>query len=98
MTDLQLLEQYAERQSEDAFTALVARHLNLVYTAALRQVRSAALAEEIAQSVFTELARNAKRLKSGTILTAWLYQVTRCTAIDVIRRESRRRNRERVAV
>jgi RNA polymerase sigma factor (sigma-70 family) len=96
-SDLELLKQYARQNSQDAFTALVNRHLNLVYSAALRQVRSPQLAEEVAQSVFTDLARTAGELKPDTILTAWLYQVTRRTAIDVIRRESRRQLREQIA-
>src|SRR5437773_7616316 len=95
--DLDLLEKFTRDQSQDAFTALVQRHLNLVYCAALRQVRSPQLAEEVAQSVFTDLARNAGRLKPDTILTAWLYQVTRRTAIDVVRSESRRQSREQIA-
>src|SRR5437899_11372466 len=95
--DLELLVEFARDQSQDAFTELVQRHLNLVYSAALRQVRSPQLAEEVAQSVFTDLARNAKRFAPDTILTAWLYQVTRRTAIDVVRRESRRQLREQIA-
>jgi len=77
---------------------VVHRHLDLVYSAALRQVRSPELAEEVAQSVFTDLSRNAGRLKSETVLTAWLYQVARRTAVDVVRRESRRQLREQIAV
>jgi len=96
--DAQLLRDYAEGKSQDAFTELVRRHLDLVYSAALRQVRSPQLAEEISQSVFTDLARAADKLKPDTVLAAWLYQVTRRTAIDVIRRESRRQARERLAV
>src|SRR5688572_18093121 len=92
--DLALLTQFTRDQSQDAFTALVQRHLGLVYCAALRQVRSPQLAEEIAQSVFTDLARSAARLGPNTILTAWLYQVTRRTAINVVRGEARRRVRE----
>ncbi len=97
-SDLDLLRQYAREGMEDAFTALVNRHLDLVYSAALRQVGSAALAEEVAQSVFTDLARNALRLKPDTLLTAWLYQVARRTAIDVVRKESSRQMRERIAL
>ena len=96
--DTQLLRDYTEAKSQDAFTELVRRHLNLVYSAALRQIGSPQLAEEISQSVFTDLARAADKLQPNTILTAWLYQVTRRTAIDVIRRESRRQARERLAV
>jgi RNA polymerase sigma factor (sigma-70 family) len=96
--DLDLLRQYAAEKSEEAFTALVNRHLNLVYSSALRQVRSPQLAEEVAQSVFSDLARNAVKLKSDTILSAWLYQVARRTAIDLVRKEARRQLRERVAL
>ena len=97
ISDLELLQDYTRNKSEESFTALVNRHLNLVYSAALRQVRSPQLAEEVAQSVFTDLARNAGKLKPDTVLTAWLYQVARRTAIDVVRRESRRQLREHIA-
>jgi RNA polymerase sigma factor (sigma-70 family) len=95
--DLDLLGQFTRDHSQDAFTALVNRHVNLVYSAALRQVRSPQLAEEVSQSVFSDLARNAGKLKPDTILTAWLYQVARRTAIDVVRREARRQLREQIA-
>ena len=97
-SDQDLLGEFASDQSQDAFTALVQRHLGLVYCAALRQVRSPQLAEEVAQSVFIDLARNAARLKPDTILTAWLYEVTRRTAINVIRGEVRRQLREQIAL
>src|SRR2546421_1357078 len=96
-SDLELLQQYVRQNSEEAFAALVRRHLSLVYSAALRQVRSPQLAEEVAKSVFTDLSRNAYKLNPDPILPAWLYQVTRRTAIDVIRRESRRQWREQIA-
>ena len=106
-SDLDLLRRFARENSQDAFTELVRRHVNLVYSAALRQVRSPQLAEEIAQSVFADLARVAATpssplsgcdASSQTILTPWLYAVTRRTAIDVIRKESRRQLREQIAV
>lgn len=96
--DLALLARYIREGSEAAFAELVHRHLDLVYSAALRQVRSPQLAEEIAQSVFTDLSRNARTLKADTVLAAWLYQVARRTAVDVIRRESRRQLREQLAL
>ena len=96
--DLELLRQFTRDHAQDAFTELVKRHVNLVYSAALRQVRSPQLAEEVAQSVFADLARDAGKLKPGTILTAWLYQVARRTAIDAVRKESRCQLREQIAV
>ncbi len=96
--DHELLGQFTAEGSQDAFTALVNRHLNLVYSAALRQVRSPQMAEEVSLSVFTQLARHATTLAPGTILTAWLYQVTRNAAIDVVRSEARRQAREQIAL
>jgi RNA polymerase sigma factor (sigma-70 family) len=97
MSDLDLLDQYTRENKQEAFAALLDRHLKLVYSAALRQVRSPELAEEVTQSVFADLARSAGKLEPQTVLTAWLYQVTRRTAIDVVRRESRRQLREQIA-
>jgi RNA polymerase sigma factor (sigma-70 family) len=103
-SDQELLQRFARDRAQDAFTELVKRHVNLVYSAALRQVRSPQLAEEVAQSVFADLARVADKLGSGTgdspveSLTPWLFAVTRRTAVDVIRKESRRQLREQIAV
>ena len=96
--DEESLRQYVLQKSEEAFASLVHRHVNLVYSVALRQVRSPQLAEEVTQSVFTDLARNADKLKPDTVLTAWLYRVAYRTAIDVVRRESRRQDREQKAL
>jgi RNA polymerase sigma factor (sigma-70 family) len=96
-SDHELLQAFACEGSQPAFAELVRRHLDLVYSAARRQVRSPQLAEEVAQSVFTDLARNAARLKPGQPLAAWLHLVTRRAAIDAIRREARRRAHEHEA-
>ena len=96
-TDLELLERYTRQNADDAFAEIVRRHVDLVHSAALRRVRSRELADEVAQSTFIKLARHARDLKPDTILTAWLYQVTRREAIDVVRREARRQLREQVA-
>ena len=65
-SDAQLLRDYAAHGSEPAFAEIVARHTDLVYSAALRQTGSPELAREIAQSVFTDLARKARAL-AGTL-------------------------------
>jgi len=98
MTEHELLRRYLQEGAQDAFGEVVRRHVDLVYSAARRQVQSAQLAEEVAQSVFVDLARNARRLRPDQPLGAWLYVVTRRTAIDVIRRESRRKAREQIAM
>jgi RNA polymerase sigma factor (sigma-70 family) len=97
-SDLDLLRQFTRENSQEAFGEIVRRHLDLVYSAALRQVRSPQLAEEVTQSVFADLARNARKLKPDTILSAWLYAIARRTAIDTVRKEARRQLREQIAV
>jgi RNA polymerase sigma factor (sigma-70 family) len=93
--DSQLLRHYAESRSEDAFAELVRRYVNLVYSAALRQVGGDAhLAQDVAQTVFTDLARKAASLSKRETLTGWLYTSTHFAAAKIVRGESRRRDRE----
>jgi RNA polymerase sigma factor (sigma-70 family) len=96
-TDDDLIRDHARAGSSSAFATLVERHLNLVYSVARRHVRSDALAQEVVQAVFVDLARDAHKLKPGTPLVAWLHLVARRTAIDVVRREARRQAREKIA-
>jgi uncharacterized protein (TIGR03435 family) len=96
--DMELLQDYATRRSENAFVELVSRHGSLVYAAALRQVRDPHLAEEVVQFVFILLARKAGSLGPKTILLGWLYRTARFASLRVIERESQRRVRENQAL
>jgi RNA polymerase sigma factor (sigma-70 family) len=95
--DWQLLRQYVDDASEQAFSQLVAAHVDMVYSAALRQVRAHQLAEEVTQIVFIILAKKAAKLSPSVILPAWLHKTTRYTAINVLRVEARRKSHERKA-
>jgi RNA polymerase sigma factor (sigma-70 family) len=96
-SDMELLRDYDRRGSEEAFAALVRRHLNLVYSVSLRHVGAAAQAEEITQAVFVILARQAGRFGPNSILEGWLHETARLTALSFLRGERRRRFREQEA-
>ena len=92
--DMSLVREFAGHQNEAAFETLVARHVNLVYSAALRQTGDAHLAEEITQAVFLVLARKAGSLRRETFLTGWLFKTTRFAAAAERRARIRRLHRE----
>jgi RNA polymerase sigma factor (sigma-70 family) len=95
--DSELLRRYAREKSDAAFAALVARHVNMVYSAALRKTGNPAAAQEITQAVFVILAQKANRLLPHPALSGWLYQTTRLTAANFLRTEIRRTRREQEA-
>src|ERR1051325_7361897 len=97
LDDITLLRQYAEQNSEKAFSAIVSRHINKVYSVALRHTRSPHQAEEITQAVFVILARKSRNLGNGVVLSGWLYQTARLSAATFIRSEFRRIRREQEA-
>lgn len=96
-TDFQLIREYAERGSQEAFAELVARHWDLVYTAAVRQVGDRHAADDVAQVVSIVLVKRAESLGPQTILSAWLLVATRHAAMNWRKMEHRRRRRETAA-
>ena len=96
MNDRDLLKAYAETKSEEAFAELVRKHIDLIFSAALRQVGGDVhLAQDVAQSVFNDLARKAGSLSARVVLSGWLYTSARYAAARIVRTEQRRRLRER---
>jgi RNA polymerase sigma factor (sigma-70 family) len=101
-SDAQLLREYAEHGVEAAFTEIVIRHTDLVYSAALRHVASPDIAREIAQSVFMSLARTARvmspQLAQDASLAGWLCRSARNVSLTLRRDQLRRYSRERQAM
>jgi RNA polymerase sigma factor (sigma-70 family) len=95
--DMDLVRAYAQGKSEEAFATLVSRHVNLVYSVALRQVADAHLAEEITQTVFIILARKAGRLSPKTVVSGWLYRTTHYVSTKALTMQRRRQQREQEA-
>jgi RNA polymerase sigma factor (sigma-70 family) len=97
LTDQQLLREYAECRSEAAFAEIVRRHVDLVYSAALRMVRDAHLAKDVTQGVFVALAGSAQQLVDRPVLSGWLHLTTRNLAANAVRSDVRRHHREQEA-
>ena len=97
ITDAQLLERFVRNECEEAFAALVTRHIHLVHSVALRHTNNPHHAEEITQAVFIILARKARSLSAGIVLPGWLYRTAWLTAGNFKRAEWRRTRREQEA-
>src|ERR1700690_2153809 len=95
--DARLLEQFVRNGSEEAFAALVQRHIALVHSVALRHTANAQHAQDITQAVFVILARKAGTLGRKTVLPGWLYHTSRLTAANLQRAETSRVRREQEA-
>src|SRR6266536_3101555 len=100
MTDSQnLLAEFVQTGSDAAFRELVTRYVDLVYSTALRLVEGDThRAEDVAQTVFVDLARMARTLPNDVRLGGWLHRHTCFVAAKTMRGERRRQSRERQAV
>ena len=93
--DTELLGQFRETRSEEAFSEIVRRYIRLVYSVAYRQEEADdQRARDVCQEVFVALARKSDRLSDAVLLSGWLYRTARFTGRDAMRSERRRRVRE----
>lgn len=83
MTELELRAKNGDR---DAFSQLVEENQKRVYNLALRIV-GVELAEDAAQEAFLRAWRGRESFQGESSFTGWLYQVTRNTCIDLLRRK-----------
>lgn len=92
---LHLLSRYHRHGDAAAFGVLVREHAGMVFATAKRVTGDAALAEDVAQETFLELARSGQ----GTVqsVAAWLHRVAWRKACNMTRGESRRRRNEQLA-
>jgi RNA polymerase sigma factor (sigma-70 family) len=96
--DAELLRRYAADHSEAAFSELIRRHVDLVYSAAVRLMNGDVhQAQDVTQQVFSRLAGQARHLAYHPALVGWLYTTTRRMSWRVIRSEQRRKTREQEA-
>ncbi|MBC7785007.1 MAG: sigma-70 family RNA polymerase sigma factor [Burkholderiales bacterium] len=94
ISDADLLLDYARTRLDPPFRELVGRHIDLVYTAALRQVRDPHLADDVAQAVFLILSKRAASLRWQGSVAGWLLVTTRHVARNALKHEIRLKRRE----
>src|SRR6266566_3160374 len=82
MDDGPILQQFLDSVAQEPFAHLVARHVHLVYSACLRQLKDPTLADQATQATFVLLARNAARLTRQSSLVPFLF----ATAHEVCQR------------
>lgn len=97
MDDRQLLTQFTQHNSQEAFAALTVRYLRLVYSTCLRELGDADLVEDVTQAVFLILARKAPSLGRNVVLSGWLFQTARFAAKNARTQETRRKATEQKA-
>ena len=95
--DFELLQRFTRDGEQSAFADVVRRHLDLVFATALRKVEDAEAAQEVAQNVFTVLARKAWQFAPDDSLPAWLHKAALLESKAWLRGELGRRRREQTA-
>jgi RNA polymerase sigma-70 factor (ECF subfamily) len=105
-TDAELLEAWTRDRCARAFTELVRRYERACLGHARALLGAGGSAEDCVQDTFCRLATQPPKLDpelradpkaSRSVLAAWLHQVTRNRALDILRSEKRRRRREALA-
>ncbi|MHC5060175.1 MAG: RNA polymerase sigma factor [Planctomycetota bacterium] len=87
-----LLQRFAATGDAEAFSQIVHNHAGFVYGTCLRILANRDSAADAAQETFFQLLQNASKITGS--LTGWLHRVATNKAVDMIRRDSSRRNRE----
>jgi RNA polymerase sigma factor (sigma-70 family) len=93
-TDRELLDDFAARRDEAAFSALVARHGPMVLRVCRRVLGHEQDAEDAFQATFLVLARGLGSIRKRESLANWLHGVAFRIAMKSRRSAARRRNQE----
>lgn len=91
--DMVLWDRWARGRDAEAFTEIVRRHSGMVYATCRRILGNAAEAEEVAQDCFMRLAGGRVTVRSS--LAGWLHTVATHLSINALKKDGRRRERER---
>jgi len=92
-SDHELLARYVKLGSEEAFSEVVDRYYDLVYSVCLRRLRDPFLAQDAAQAVFLALSRKAGDVLRKRTLEGWLLKAAAYAAFNTLRHERAQRRR-----
>jgi RNA polymerase sigma factor (sigma-70 family) len=73
----------------NAFTVLVDRYKDLVFTLALRMMKHREEAEEVAQDTFIKVYKSLNKFKGDSKFSTWIYRVAYNTCLDRLKKNKR---------
>jgi RNA polymerase sigma-70 factor (ECF subfamily) len=76
----------------NAFSVLVDRYKDLVFTLALRMMKHREEAEEVAQDTFIKVFGSLKKFKGDSKFSTWIYRVAYNTCLDRLKKNKRKQN------
>ena len=76
----------------NAFSILVDRYKDLVYTLTLRMLKNREEAEEVAQDTFIKAFKSLNRFKGDSKFSTWIYRIAYNTSLDRIKKNKKHFN------
>ena len=76
----------------NAFSVLVDRYKDLVFTLAIRMMKNREEAEEVAQDTFIKMYKSLSKFKGDSKFSTWVYRVAYNTCLDRIKKNKRKQN------
>lgn len=73
----------------NAFSVLVDRYKNLVFSLALKMVKNREEAEEVAQDTFIKVFKALHKFKGDSKFSTWIYKITYNTCLDRLKKNKR---------
>ncbi|RKE98052.1 RNA polymerase sigma factor [Ichthyenterobacterium magnum] len=76
----------------NAFSVLVDRYKDLVFTLALRMLKNREEAEEVSQDTFIKAYKSLSKFKGDSKFSTWIYKVAYNTCLDRIKKNKKKYN------
>ena len=73
----------------NAFSVLVDRYKDLVFTLALRMLKNREEAEEVAQDTFIKVYKSINKFKGDSKFSTWIYKIAYNTSLDRLKKNKK---------